>query len=369
MKRLAVNILKIAASAGLIGYLLWDAARSDAFRLLLEQEKNWGLLAVAAVCFTASAVFCFLRWGYLVRALGVPFSHGEALRLGMIGYLVNLAPMGVVGGDLVKMYMLARLRRSLPEEAVASVLVDRAVGLYTLFVVASLGILWTGFWQQASGDILWLCRLVWGVAAGGFIAAVVVLAPPSWPQWTVRLTGGIPWLGGPLVRLGQAIRRYRRAWATLLFCGFVTMLLDVAYASAAYFVARALFAQVPSWKLHLMLATVSNSAGVVPLPMGPFEFVLDRLYMVAPVAGGAMQAGQGLMVALVMRLFSVLLAGAGAVYFLVLQPQLLTAARTVQPEDLEGGSVPSEDSLQEEREQEGAGTGRQKVSVHLVCKR
>ncbi|MCS7236828.1 MAG: flippase-like domain-containing protein [Thermoguttaceae bacterium] len=369
MKRLIVSALKLAASAALIGYLLWDAARSDAFGLLLRQEKNWWFLVVAAVCFTASAVFCFLRWGYLVRALGVPFSHGEALRIGMIGYLVNLAPMGVVGGDLVKMYMLARLRRSMPEEAVASVLVDRALGLYMLFVVASLGILWTGFWRQASGDILWLCRLVWGVAAGGFLAALVVLAPPSWPQWIARVVGAIPWVGGPLVRLGQAIRRYRRAWTTLAVCAFLTMALDVAYASAVYFVARALFSQVPSWKLHLMLATVSNSAGVVPLPMGPFEFVLDRLYMVVPVAGGSMQAGQGLMVALVVRLFSVILAGTGAVYFLLLQPQLLAAARTVAPEAPQGISS-IEESLAKPREKQlHAPVGKSAAVVRSACVR
>ncbi|MCS7272509.1 MAG: flippase-like domain-containing protein, partial [Gemmataceae bacterium] len=127
-------------------------------------------------------------------------------------------------------------------------------------------------------------------------------------------------------------RRYRRAWLTLAVCALLTMLLDVAYASAAYFVARALFTSVPSWKMHLMLAMVSNSAGVIPLPMGPFEFVLDRLYMVVPVAGDAMQPGQGLMVALVMRLFSVLLAGGGAIYFLLLQPQLLAAARAATPQ-------------------------------------
>ncbi len=328
MRRALLTALKLLASAGLIGYLLWDATQSDAFGLLLRQPKNWSLLVLAAVCFVASALFCFLRWGYLVRALGVPFSHGEALRLGMIGYLVNLAPMGVVGGDILKMYMLARLRRSLPEEAVASVLVDRALGLYTLFVVASFGILWTGFWQTATGEILWLCRLVWMIAAGGFLAALVVLVPRSWPVWMTRLVGAIPWVGNPLVRLGGAIRRYRAAWPTLAVCVLLTAFLDLAFASAVFFTAQALFVTVPSWKMHLMLATVSNSAGVVPLPVGPFEFVLDRLYLVVPAGShGGMQPGQGLMVAVVIRFFSVVLAASGAVYFLLLQPQILAAAR------------------------------------------
>ncbi len=331
MKRLLTFILKLGVSGALIGYLVWDALRNDAFALLIREDKHWGLLVAALVFFLASAIFCFLRWGYLVRALGIRFSHGEALRLGMIGYLVNLAPMGVVGGDLVKMYLLARLQRSTPAEAVASVLVDRAIGLYMLFAVASLAILWTGFWKGASADIAWLCYMIWGIALGGLIAALLILVPPSWPSWMGTAVGSIPWVGGPAVRLGQAIRRYRGAWQVLLMCITLTFLLDIAYATAVYLAAKALFAQVPSWKMHLVLAPVSNSAGVIPLPMGPFEFVLDRLYLAVPTeAGTRMQPGQGLVVALAVRLFSVLLAVAGAIYFLGVQPQLLASARQIE---------------------------------------
>ena len=331
MKRLLTFILKLGVSGGLIGYLVWDAIRNDAFALLIREDKDWGLLVAAMGFFLASAIFCFLRWGYLVRALGIRFSHGEALRLGMIGYLVNLAPMGVVGGDLVKMYLLARLRRSTPAEAVASVLVDRAIGLYMLFAVASLAILWTGFWKGVSADIVWLCYMVWGIASGGLIAALLILVPRSWPSWIGETVGCIPWVGGPAVRLGQAIRRYRAAWQVLLMCVTITLLMDIAYATAVYLAAKALFAQVPSWKMHLVIAPLSNSASAIPLPMGPFEFVLDRLYLVVPTeTGTAMQPGQGLVVALAVRLFSVFLAVAGAVYFLGVQPQLLATARQLE---------------------------------------
>jgi uncharacterized membrane protein YbhN (UPF0104 family) len=331
VKRLLTFILKLGVSGGLIGYLVWDAIRNDAFALLIREDKDWGLLVAAMGFFLASATFCFLRWGYLVRALGIRFSHGEALRLGMIGYLVNLAPMGVVGGDLVKMYLLARLRRSTPAEAVASVLVDRAIGLYMLFAVASLAILWTGFWKGVSADIVWLCYMVWGIASGGLIAALLILVPRSWPFWIGETVACIPWVGGPAVRLGQAIRRYRAAWQVLLMCVTITLLMDIAYATAVYLAAKALFAQVPSWKMHLVIAPLSNSASAIPLPMGPFEFVLDRLYLVVPTeTGTAMQPGQGLVVALAVRLFSVFLAVAGAVYFLGVQPQLLATARQLE---------------------------------------
>jgi hypothetical protein len=329
VKKLAIFLLKVFGSGALIGYLVWDAIRNDAFRLLLEQPKDWGLLILGAGFFVASAVACFLRWGFLVRALSIPFSHSEALRLGMIGYLVNLAPMGVVGGDLVKMVLLARLGRSEPEHAVASVLVDRAIGLYMLFVVAGAALLWTGFWRQVSGDFLLLCWAVWAVSLGGLAAALLILLPPAWPRWVTNSVEVLPWVGPPLARLGRAMRQYRAAFPTLLGCVGLTLLMDLAYVTAVYLAARAIFVQVPSWQMHVVVAPLSNSASVIPLPMGPFEFVLDRLYLIVPVAGGgAMQPGQGLMVALVIRLFNIALATAGAIYFLGLQPQLLLLARS-----------------------------------------
>ena len=61
--------------------------------------------------------------------------------------MFNLAPLGVVGGDLVKAVMLGREQRNKQASVVASVIVDRVIGLYVLFVVATAAILATGFWR------------------------------------------------------------------------------------------------------------------------------------------------------------------------------------------------------------------------------
>ena len=51
-----------------------------------------------------------------------------------MGYLFNLAPMGVVGGDLLKAWLLAREQHGHRAESVASIVVDRLIGLYMLLL-------------------------------------------------------------------------------------------------------------------------------------------------------------------------------------------------------------------------------------------
>jgi glycosyltransferase 2 family protein len=60
---------------------------------------------------------------------------------------------------------------------------------------------------------------------------------------------------------------------------------------------------------------LSSAMGVIPLPMGPFEWVLDSFYMKVPVAGPHIPAGQGLVVALVYRLINLLIAALGIKYY------------------------------------------------------
>ena len=56
---------------------------------------------------TGAVVVTLIRWCYLVRALGLTLSMRDALRIGFLGYLFNLAPMEI-GGGVVKAVMLGR---------------------------------------------------------------------------------------------------------------------------------------------------------------------------------------------------------------------------------------------------------------------
>ena len=109
------------------------------------------MLAAAWGCCTVATVLTFIRWWFLIRALGVPCRFRDSIRISFWGYLFNLAPLGIVGGDLVKAVMLDHEHRGYRAKAVASVFADRVIGLYVLFLVATAAILLTGYyWQVAA---------------------------------------------------------------------------------------------------------------------------------------------------------------------------------------------------------------------------
>ena len=331
MKKILITLLKVGISAAILGYLVWDAHRNDAFANLLEQPKHWGLLTLALASCSTAVLLTLIRWCYLVRALGVPLRMRDALRIGFLGYLFNLAPMGIVGGDLLKGVMLARHQKGKYAEALASVFVDRITGLYLLFVVASAAIVLTGFWNV--GAVRWVCHATLLVTAIDTVAVVVVLLPDRTEGRSTRWIGRLPYVGPPLLQFVDAVQMYRRRLPVLAAAAGISIAVHSLFTLGVFLIASGLYDRVPALGMHFVLSPLSAAAGVLPLPMGPFEFVLDRLYPYAPiVGGGALTAGQGFVIALGYRIITVLIAAVGICYYLSSRAELAEALHDAERE-------------------------------------
>jgi glycosyltransferase 2 family protein len=316
-KTLAITAAKVLLSAGIIACLVFDATRAkngeNVFARMWSQPKQWDLLAAAWLLAGSAVVLTFVRWYFLVRAMGIPFRLRDALRLGFLATLVNLAPMGIVGGDVLKALMLDRAHPGFRAKAVASVLIDRVVGLYVLFVVASVGIVATGYYRAvpdaAVHRICWITISLTLVGTAG--VAVLLLTPLADHRWLTALER-IPRVGPPLGQLLDALRMYRRNARVLLLAAGITVAVHCVASLAIYAIARGLPGEVLPLREHFVVYPISAVGGVVPLPAGPFEAVLDFLYSrTATIA-----AGQGLVVALVFRLINILIAAVGFCYYL-----------------------------------------------------
>jgi hypothetical protein len=314
MKKIVITLLKIGLSAAIIAYLVWNAVRTkggeNVFANLLDQPKHWGLLAAAWLALASGTVLTFVRWWYLVRALGVPARGPRTIAVGFWGFLFNLAPLGVVGGDVVKAVMLAREHPEHRVKVVASVVVDRVVGLYVLFLFATGALLLTGLGSLPSTELRLISRAVFLATALGGLGIAAVLLPDVTGGRAARALGRIPRLGPPLENLLGAIRLYRHRLGTLAVAAVMTLGVHALSAVGCYLIARGLPGEVPSLAAHFVIIPLSVAGSVLPLPMGPFEFVLDFLYAHLPQAA-AVAAGQGLIVALAYRLINILIAAAG----------------------------------------------------------
>ncbi len=324
MKRILVMVLKVGLSAAIIGYLVYDATQTtseehgNVFSNLVRQSKRWDMLATAWVCCAAAVGLTFLRWWRLVCALGVDLRFRDSIRISFWGYLFNLAPLGIVGGDLVKAVMLGHEHPQHRAKALASVLVDRVIGLYVLFVVVSAAIFLTGFWWRVADqpDIRWICKLTFLITAASTVGLIVVMGPDVTDGRVIRAFGRIPRVGPPLESLINAVRMYNRKPGTLALSCLMTVGVHCLFALGCFCIACGLPGNHLSVADHFVVVPLSSATGILPLPMGPFEAVLDYFYVNVSAPPLNVVAGQGLLVALVYRLITLLIASCGVYYYL-----------------------------------------------------
>jgi glycosyltransferase 2 family protein len=113
-----------------------------------------------------------------------------------------------------------------------------------------------------------------------------------------------------------AVRMYRSKPGVLFLSCVMSVAVHCSFAVGCYLIACGLPGNHLSLADHFVVMPLSAATQVIPLPLGPFEAVLDCLYSHVPVAGEPIMKGQGLLVALVYRLITLLIAALGAFYYL-----------------------------------------------------
>jgi glycosyltransferase 2 family protein len=137
MRRILLSSLKILISAA----LLYLALRKVDFQELASRfnvaSLGWIALAIAT---TFLQIFVgVLRWREVSAACGAPLGVAQATRFNMIGTFFNQTLPSSIGGDAVRLWLVARGGAGW-RAATYSIFVDRAIGLIALaiLIVASL---------------------------------------------------------------------------------------------------------------------------------------------------------------------------------------------------------------------------------------
>jgi hypothetical protein len=246
----------------------------------------------------------------LLRTLGLQCSCREAFRIGFVGLMLNLAPLGIVGGDAIKAVLIAQRNPDYKLQAVASVFIDRFVGLLVMFIVGTLFICYTGFYARTEIAAQTLTHLVFAFTAVGIVGTALVFLPFFAKGHCERLIEKIPLCGTLLSQLVQSLLLYRNHKGCLLQSCLITLLVHLSFGVSLYWVAIALFPLIPDLVSHVMLHNVTNLTSIIPLAMGPYEFVLEQLYQLY-----GMKVGMGLIVSLMFRLTTMGVAVVGIVYY------------------------------------------------------
>lgn len=305
--------LKWPAALALLGCLFY--ANRKSLDDLSERTLRWEFAAIAFLLCLGAILLTFVRWYLLVWAQEFDFSLKEAVQLGFLGYVSNYVAPGAVGGDLVKAAVLAGRQSSRRAVAVATIVLDRLLGLLALFIVGG------GVWllqseEMRGGWFLTVAAVFAGGSAAGLAGLIAMLHTPlfraGWFQRLVklRLVGRL--IGELITAVVLYQSRPRVIWASVAISLFGHLVMLSSFYFAALTVNEP--GAVPDYFAHLLFMPAAELAGMIPLfpgGVGALEAMTGEFYRLA-----GYQRLDGVLTAVCYRVVTIVIAVLGTGYYL-----------------------------------------------------
>jgi uncharacterized membrane protein YbhN (UPF0104 family) len=139
IRRVALVVLKVAISAALIAFAMRGVDTASVAAVMGRARA--GPLVLALAMFTSIATLHARRWGLVLQRLEHAISYAQALRLILVGYFFNQTLPSTIGGDAYRAWGVYKhgVRAG---NAIASVVVDRALALVSLVAMITATTWW-----------------------------------------------------------------------------------------------------------------------------------------------------------------------------------------------------------------------------------
>jgi hypothetical protein len=256
--------LKLGVSAAILYWLFGKTDLSDVLARARGASPVW--VAAALALYALMILISAWRWRLLLETQGAPGPMGRLTGSWLVATFFNNFLPSNIGGDVIRIADSVQLTRSRTVAATV-VLVDRAIGLGALLVVAAAGS-WlasrngipvpaSGYvWIAALGTVLaGLPTLVWPRILARLLSPLAALHPELVGSRLDRFVGTVERLGADPGRLWQAVGG-----------ALVVQLVLVAYHLA---IAQAIGTPLP-WHLGLVIVPVSLVMQMAPVSVNGF---------------------------------------------------------------------------------------------------
>lgn len=250
-----------AITAGILAYLLREVDAGAAFAAMLRADAG-ALLVVAALVMLDRGVMIW-RWVLLLRASGTAIGTGAAARIFLISSFVgSFLPAGV-GGDAARAFALGQ-RTAQRGAAVASVAIDRILGVVAIAVMGAIGV---GIYARQHPDPQVQLVAVTS-AAVVFVASGAAVWADQWIRWLpsgwhhltpVRLA----------LRIADSVAVYRSQPRTLAAVFALSLLVQVLRITQAYGLGLAIGVAVP-FSYYLVFMPVGLLMLLLPVSVSGF---------------------------------------------------------------------------------------------------
>ena len=287
LKKHLITAIKFALSIGILWYLFHTASKKDEFANFFERDIKWAWVGLGFLGALLAHLIGFVRWRVMVRALGLPFSLWDAIRIGFIGVFFNMVAFGVIGGDSLRAFYVTRQIKNRTPEAISSVVADRIIGLLTMFTIASTMFLFLDTEQIQSLDskdfagFKLLCKGVLLLTVAGYLGIFTIFCAPwitksGWYQSLMKL----PKVGGIIEKLTDVVMMYRSRPGAVATSVLLSVGVNICFVISIYSLAVGLTERFPSFTNHFVIEPIAMVANAVPLPggIGGMEWALSMLY-------------------------------------------------------------------------------------------
>lgn len=281
-KGLIIWAIKWLVLLGIVVWVIRKFPQKD-WDLLVQQPKNWWLLLAALWVVLGANVLSFWRWQRLLLALQVPISLLETVRLGFLGVALNMVSAGSVGGDLFKAIAAASKNKSRKTEVITSVLVDRAIGMLGLVMVAAIS---TSLFSDLSQQLIGIRNAAIVLSAIGLLGVLGIvlwgkILPLNWLEQ-------IPWVGKKLHKIASACLVFQNdPWLASVMI-VQSLGVHAALTTAMWLVSCALYSEAsarPNLAEHFLAVPPALLAGTLPITPGGIglqEVWIDLLFKQIP---------------------------------------------------------------------------------------
>jgi glycosyltransferase 2 family protein len=250
---------RLLVTAAILGYLASQIDLTAAAAAVMSVSRTH--LAAVLGLVAIDRMVMIWRWVLLLRASDVEITTARAASIFLTSSFVgSFLPAGV-GGDLARAYRLSRATAA-GSEAVASVAIDRLLGILSLLVMGIIGLVaWTPEVSAEPRAILGIILLA-AISAGAFYADRLVRGtlPKALHQSIV---------GRRLFELGDAVARYRDRRSVLLQVFGWSMVVQVLRITQAYLLGLGLAIAVP-FRYYLLFMPVGLLMLLLPISISGF---------------------------------------------------------------------------------------------------
>lgn len=264
-------IFRLAITVAILAYLATRIDMGEAARATAAIRTQDLVLVLMMVALDRAVMI--LRWVLLLRASGITISTTDATRLFLVSSFVgSFLPAGI-GADAARAYGLAKTTTG--SEALASVAVDRLLGITSLVMMAFAGLV-----AWPANQAPWTLPLIVGAWV---ITCLAAFWADDWMRRVIPARRQEGFLSGRVLRLTDAVGRYRGRRGTLFHVLAWSIVVQVLRITQAYILGLGLGMTVPFtyfllfMPLALLLLLLPISISGFGLPQGGIVWMLQPM--------------------------------------------------------------------------------------------